>query len=60
VIQRPGDRRPVTGRPVHAEHAGLAELRRENGPAAIPAAGIDGDDALHRARLVEQRIRELR
>ncbi len=60
VLQRAGDRRAVARAPVHAEHDRLAEQAREHRAAAIPAAGINGDHALHRPGLLQQRLDDLR
>ena len=60
VLQRPGDRGTVTGRPVHAEHGRLAELRGEHGAAAVPAAGVHRDDPLHRPGLPQHSVSHMR
>ena len=55
VLQRARDGGAVARGPVHAEHDRLAEQSGELRAAAVPAAGVDGDHALHRPALVEQR-----
>ncbi len=60
VRQCLGHGRAVAGRPVHAENGRLAELRRQHRAATVPAPGVDGDDALDRTGLVEQRIGDVR
>ena len=54
------DRGAVAGTPLHAEDDRLAQQAGEDGAAAIPAAGVDGDDALHRPGLIEQRLDDAR
>ena len=60
VLQRARDRGAVARGPVHAEHDRLAEQSGQLRAAAVPAAGVDGDHALHRPALVEQRADDAR
>ena len=54
VPQRLVDRGRVAGAAVHAEHGGTAQRLGQHGPAAVPAAGVDANHALHGPGLVHQ------
>ena len=60
VPQRVRDGRAVAGPAVHAEHHRAAQQLGEHGPAAVPAAGVDRHDPLHRPGLAEQRLGDTR
>ena len=60
VPERVRDGRAVSGLAVHPEHDRAAQQLGEHGPAAVPAAGIHGDNPLHRPGLAEQRLRDMR
>ena len=60
VLQSAGDRRAVTRVRLHAEDRILAEQLGQRRPAAVEAAGVHSDDALHRMRLLAHRVNESR
>ena len=60
VTQRVRDGRAVAGPAVHAEHHRASQQLSQHGPAAVPAAGIHGDDPLHRPGLAQQRFGDTR
>ncbi len=60
VPERVRDGRAVAGLAVHPEHHRAAQQLGEHGAAAVPAAGVHGDDPLHRPGLAEQRLRDMR
>ena len=56
MLERAGDRRGVTGIPVHPEYGRWPEQVGEYRPAPVPAAGVHGHDALDRLGLPEHGI----
>ena len=60
VPQGPGDGGAVAGVLLHAEHRVLAEQFGQDGPAAVLAAGVHPDHALHRVGLLTDRVDESR
>ncbi len=60
VAQCLGDGDAVTGAALHPEHRRAAERLREHRAAAVPAAGVDGDNPLYRPALVRYRLRDMR
>jgi hypothetical protein len=60
VLQGAGDGGAVPGVLVHAEDRVLAEQFGQRRPAAVPAAGVHPDHALHREGLLAHRVDESR
>ena len=60
MLQGAGDGRAVTRVRLHAEDRILAEQLGQRRPAAVLAAGVHPDDALHRMRLLAHRADESR
>ena len=60
VLQGAGDGGAVPGVRLHAEDRVLAEQLGQGRPAAIPAAGVHPDQALHRMSLLAHRFDESR
>jgi hypothetical protein len=60
VLQRAGDGGAVPGVGIHAEDRVRAEEFGEDGSAAVPAAGVDPDRALHGVGLLSHRVDEPR
>ena len=60
VLDRPPHGRRVAGGPVHPEDSGLPEQRRQHRAAAVAAAGIHGDHALHWLGLLVDRFHQMR
>ena len=60
VLDCAAHRRGVTGAAVHPEDSAWPELSRQHRAAAIPAAGVHGDDALHGLGLLGQRVHQTR
>ena len=58
--QGPGDGGAVAGVLLHAEHRVLPEQFGQDGPAAVLAAGVHPDHALHRTGLPADRADEPR
>ena len=60
MLQGAGDGGAVPGIRLHAEDRILAEQLGQGRPAAIPAAGVHPDHALHRVSLLAHRLDESR
>ena len=60
MLQGAGHGGAVTGVRLHAEDRVLAEQLGQHRPAAVPAAGVHPDHALHRMRLLAHRVDEPR
>jgi hypothetical protein len=60
MLQRTGDRRAEAGLRLHAEDRVRAEQLGQRRPAAVPAAGVNPDGAMHGVRLLANRLNETR
>ena len=60
MLQRAGDGRAVAGVRLHAEHRVRAEQLGQRRPAAVPAAGVNADGAVHRMGLLAHRLHQPR
>jgi hypothetical protein len=60
MLQRAGDGRAVAGLRLHAEHRVRSEQLGQRRPAAVPAASVDPDHAMHGMCLLVHRLDQAR